>query len=169
MADLPYMKWYPRDFQTDAAHLTPMAELAYRRILEFMWLRGGELEINQERLCRLARVVPQRWKPVWDQIESFFEKTTDGKITQGRISKDYSEAQSLSNSRALSGSAGGKAKANKINGPSVAIAKNASGVSQHTPRTIYKRGNNGLEEKRENPYWLPAHYDDIQKRRVKLQ
>lgn len=114
VAEFPFMKWYARDFQSAAAHLTPIAELAYRRLLEFMWLRGGWLQLDHDMLSRLSRCEPKNWQRTWQQIEPFLI-IKDGMVSQHRILADLAAAQSVSEARSRSGRAGAEAKFRNIN------------------------------------------------------
>lgn len=118
MAEFPYMIWFPRDFHADTTHLTPMAELAYRRILEFLWLRGGTLPLDHELLSRLGRSASGRsWERVWVQLEAFFVIDTERNvISQRRITSDLEVAEERAERFAQRGKKGADGKHRKNNG-----------------------------------------------------
>lgn len=136
MAEFPYMIWFPRDFHADTSHLTPMAELAYRRILEFLWLRGGTLPLDHGTLSRLSRASGRSWGPIWQQLEPLLEVDHAAKtISQRRITADLLEADQRASRQSAGGKAGAAAKHNKYNGGSLAKPQKKDGQASSIPST----------------------------------
>lgn len=100
LAQLPYMKWFYRDFRGDTSHLTPLAELAYRRILEDMWDAGGYLPLDHDVLARRGRARGRDWPAIWEQIRCIkgmiVEET---RISHERILEDLEAARDVSEKR----------------------------------------------------------------------
>ena len=74
------MNYYPfhiGDYATHTAHLEPLEDLAYRRLLDLYYLREGRLPIDTDECARLIRL---REAPslVASVLAEFFERTDSG-------------------------------------------------------------------------------------------
>jgi uncharacterized protein YdaU (DUF1376 family) len=121
MSAAPFMQLYVGDYLADTLDLTTEQHGAYLLLLMAMWRADGSLPNDPQKLARFARVHPPRWAKVWAEIARFFVEA-DGRITNERLTKEREKAVHKSNSRAASGSLGGRAKALKSKDTDVANA-----------------------------------------------
>jgi uncharacterized protein YdaU (DUF1376 family) len=127
MSAAPFMQLYVGDYLADTLDLTTEQHGAYLLLLMAMWRSDGSLPNDPQKLARFARVHPPRWAKVWSEISRFFV-ANDGRITNARLTKEREKAVHKSNSRAASGSLGGKAKSLKTKESGVA---NATALLKH--------------------------------------
>ena len=109
----------------DTTHLTAEETGAYIMLLMCLWRSNGEpLPLNHKKLPRMARVRPNRWAAIWENIEEFFEIENET-ITQKRLREDWVTVQEKITRKRESGSLGGKAKALKTKKPPLANGTNS--------------------------------------------
>lgn len=96
-----WMAMHWRDFFADTGDLDDAEGGAYLHLLGHMWLQGGTLPDDQERLRRLAKSPKERWPGVWDRIRSFFTQADEGRITQKRLELEMQKAVDLKEQRKL--------------------------------------------------------------------
>lgn len=110
------------DLLRDTQKLNAEAFGAYHAILYALWGSQGELPLDSETLCRIARVKPSKWEKVWEKLVGYFE--VDGTIIrQKRVTKTLEKVSKKVATNAANGSAGGKAKALKDKEKALANAK----------------------------------------------
>lgn len=73
MAALPYMPLYVADYLADAAHLSAAGHGAYLLLIMNYWQRGEALPDDERKLMRIARMTPDEWADVCDDIREFFD------------------------------------------------------------------------------------------------
>lgn len=112
MTSTPFMQLYPADYIAKTMDLTTEQHGAYLLILMTMWQHDAKLPADPQKLARIARLSPAKFRPVWEEISRFFVET-DGFISNARLTKERKKAHEKSAKRAIAGSAGGKAKALK--------------------------------------------------------
>ena len=74
------MNYYPfhlGDYASHTGHLSPMEDLAYRRMLDAYYLREGQLPKDVTELARLIRLRDDA-ATVRDVLNEFFQETPDG-------------------------------------------------------------------------------------------
>lgn len=121
------------DLLRDTQNLNAETFGAYHAILYALWGSRGELTLDAETLCRIARVKPSRWDKVWTVIAPFFD-VANGKITQKRVTKTLEKVAKKVATNAENGSKGGKAKALKEKETGLANAK-----ANATPKTCQSK------------------------------
>lgn len=125
----PFMQLYVGDYIRDTMDLSTEEHGAYLLLLMTMWSHGAKLPNDQNKLARIARLSPAKFKRVWAAIERFF--TVEGDcITQGRLTKEHEKAKEKGQKRAEAGAKGGKAKALKNKDTGLA---NATVLLKHLP------------------------------------
>lgn len=93
-----WMAMHWRDYFADTGDLDAEESGAYLHILGHMWLQGGSLPLEPERLRRLAKVKAGRWSAVWRRIRHFFEERGDS-ISQKRLTAEIGKAAALKQAR----------------------------------------------------------------------
>jgi uncharacterized protein YdaU (DUF1376 family) len=117
----------------DTTHLTAEETGAYMMLLMCLWRSNGiPLPLDHKKLCRMARVRPNRWLLIWENIEEFFDIENET-ITQNRLRKDWVTVQEkITRNREL-GSLGGKAKSLKYKKPPLANATDSLVAKSYQP------------------------------------
>lgn len=114
MSQAPFWPVATDAFIADTTHLTAEQTGAYMMLLMCLWRSNGKpLPLEHKKLCRMARVGPNRWPKIWEEIQDFFI-VENGMVTQNRLCKDWVTVQEKITRNRQSGSLGGKAKALKI-------------------------------------------------------
>lgn len=73
MSARPWYKWFPGDYLQDTVHISPEADLLYRRLLDVQW-RDGIIPLELEKIARISRL-PMAWvEPAWPEIEGYFQR-----------------------------------------------------------------------------------------------
>lgn len=121
MSSQPFMQLYVSDYLSDTLDLTTEQHGAYLLLLMTMWRNEARLPNDTNKLARIARLSPAKFKRVWEEISRFFDVDGDD-ITNARLAKEFKKAKEKSQVRADAGSAGGKAKALKNKEPDLANA-----------------------------------------------
>jgi len=67
----PWYKWFPGDYLQDTVHLSPEADLLYRRLLDIHW-RDGSIPSNPEKLRRLSRLPADWFARAWPEVQEYF-------------------------------------------------------------------------------------------------
>lgn len=78
------MNFYPfhiGDYATHTAHLEPMEDLAYRRMLDLYYLREGPLPVDVQEVARLVRL-RQHAEAVEAVLREFFDLTDTGWVNE---------------------------------------------------------------------------------------
>lgn len=104
-----WMPMFWRDFFADTEDLDELEGWAYIRLLGQMWLQGGALPCDPERLRRLAKMSRECWPRVWSRLRDYF--TVDGdRLTQKRLSAEYARAIRQREIRSQKGKKGAAAR-----------------------------------------------------------
>ena len=119
------MPLYVADYLSATEHLDAALSGAYLHLIMHYWQKGC-LPHEDKFLARIARMTDRQWAAAKPTIKAFF--TDDWK--QERVESEIAHAQSKAESRAESGSRGGKAKALKNKSGAVA---NATVLPEQTP------------------------------------
>ncbi len=102
----PWMPLYVSDYLADTRHLSLAEHGAYLMLIMHYWQKGG-LPDDDDKLARIVGVTPKKWKLFKPLLGEFF---SDGWIHK-RIDDEIKKSRQASERRALSGKAGGLAKA----------------------------------------------------------
>ena len=121
MSSPPFLPLYVGDYLADTQHLTAGEDGAYLRLLMCLWRAGGTLPDDDVRLARFCKLTPAQWRRVKPAVMEFFD-VSEGSISQGRLSAELQKYTVAVFQRREAGSRGGKAKALKDKGTSVAVA-----------------------------------------------
>lgn len=102
------VNWYPRDALDGMKFLTPMEELAYRRIIDMLYISGGELPDDDEIMAEQTRTFSE-----WSKVKSGLLKKakiaiSDGFITNEKCTEVLEDIQQKSDKARASGVASGK-------------------------------------------------------------
>jgi len=100
-----YMPIFIGDYLRDTTDLTTEEHGAYFLILMSMWTSGGSLP--ERKLGAVARVPADRWPGVWETLSRFFE-VSDGRVTQGRLAEELSNAAAKREQARENGLRGGR-------------------------------------------------------------
>lgn len=88
-----FSPFYWREFFADTAHLDHAEGGAYLHLLGHLWIQGGALPYDLEKLRKLAKVTDRAaWPAVWDAIAGFFQ-VADGMVTQKRTTMELHRAR----------------------------------------------------------------------------
>jgi uncharacterized protein YdaU (DUF1376 family) len=106
---IPYLQLYVADYLADTTDLTAEEHGAYLMLLMAMWRNEARLPNDHAKLCRYAKVRPNRWAKVWGVIVRFFDDEGDF-ISQKRLRHEHEKAFRKSQSCASRGLKGGRPK-----------------------------------------------------------
>lgn len=81
------------DYLTHTLHLSPMEDLAYRRMIDWCFLNEKPLPIAVEKVCELIRMSDHK-EEVVKILHEYFEKTKEG-YSQKRIIEEINKYQGL--------------------------------------------------------------------------
>lgn len=135
MSERPFMQLYVSDFLGDTLHLNTEQIGAYMLLLMAMWNAGGALPDDDAKLARVTRMSVKKWRAVAGDLLAFFD-CEEGVVTHNRLTKELQKSESKSQSRAVAGAMGGRAKALKDKEAAVA---NATVLPRHLPDTRYQK------------------------------
>lgn len=117
---LPYIKFYPGDFQRDTRDLTFDERAAYWELLQHQWVKGSVPD-DDGKLATILRIDIRRWRRMRKAVLGYFD-LVEGRWVQPRMARDRDEATRSLTIRRESGSLGGKAKALKAKQKPIASA-----------------------------------------------
>lgn len=123
---LPYFNLYPRDFEADTSHLSLEEDGAYNRLLRLCWMAPEcSLPDDDAWIMRRMRVDEATYDRVVRPLISEFFSRKSGRVSNPRLSKEFSTSTEKHGRRVSAGKAGGEAKARKTKeiDPSNATAK----------------------------------------------
>ena len=119
---LPHMPWYGDDYERDeqVEELSPLADLAYRRLLWAQWKRRGKgLPSDPEELAGLIRwravfrlrdgqrvEFPFAW--VWEEVSGFFEPCGLDRVANPRLQAEWEKASERHRRSVENGRKGGR-------------------------------------------------------------
>jgi uncharacterized protein YdaU (DUF1376 family) len=122
---LPYFNLYPRDFEADTSHLSLEEDGAYNRLLRLCWMSPEcSLPDDDAWIMRRMRVDEATYDRVVRPLISEFFSRKSGRVSNPRLSKEFSTSTEKHGRRVSAGKAGGEAKARKTKeiAPSNAVA-----------------------------------------------
>ena len=116
--DKPWYAWYPKDFMTDdkVAFLSRSAELTYRRLLDYCWIKDASLPNNETKLAGMARLSVEDFHKDWAEIQQeddpcFVAHPEDAKkLTNKRMFKEWLKAKERIEKARENGKRGGRPK-----------------------------------------------------------
>lgn len=85
------MPVYWGDLWNDTRDLNAVEQCAYYNLLGSMWMEGGSLPNDNERLQRMSRVTEKEWRAVNATVTGYFT-LKDGRLYQKRLSEEYAKA-----------------------------------------------------------------------------
>jgi len=103
MSSRPWYRWYPADFLQDTLHMSPMAELYYRRLLDVLWSHGP-LPDDERTLSRATRSGIKSWRRSAPEILPLMQHM-NGLIDHPKLSKQRDEAVEIIEKRRKAGKA----------------------------------------------------------------
>ena len=98
-----FYRFHISDYMSHTKHLNHTEDLAYRRMLDWMYLHEKELPLDVRKISRLIDMRDEQ-EAITDVLDEFFTKGDDG-YTQPRVSEEIASYQRMSE--------GGKKGANK--------------------------------------------------------
>ncbi len=104
-----WMPLYVKDLLCDTDDLSPEEFGLYVRLLLQMWIRGGCLPSDPERLARLARVDRALLDRLWVAVGRFFSPMPGGALSQKRLALELEKARTARRSALEKAQKGGKA------------------------------------------------------------
>ena len=107
-----FYKFNISDYQSHTKHLTPIEDIIYRRMLDFIYLNERPLPKELDKICRLISMNEYR-TDVERVLREFFKKNKDGWNNVRCILEieDYKDKQEKA---AIAGKASGILRKNKI-------------------------------------------------------
>jgi uncharacterized protein YdaU (DUF1376 family) len=79
----PWMPLFWGDFLANTMHLSAQEAGAYLFLIAHAWEHEGKIPAQHVRLARIAHMRHDRWKPVWQALEDFFEPEAVGPVITG--------------------------------------------------------------------------------------
>jgi uncharacterized protein YdaU (DUF1376 family) len=156
MAALPYMPLYVADYLADAAHLSTLGHGAYLLLIMTYWQRGSALPADDRKLARIARVSPEEWDDIRDDIEEFFTEI-DGQWTHKRIDAELGSVKAKTEQARAAGKASAERRSNSksttVQRPFNERSTTAQRQSNHTDTDTYINP----------PTPLPGEFDEFWK------
>jgi uncharacterized protein YdaU (DUF1376 family) len=139
MPDAPYMKLYVSDYLGDTTALTTEQHGAYLLLLMALWNAGGTLPLNHEKLARICRLTPKKWKAISDDVLAFFDLGEDD-FSHNRVTEELQKVGTLSKKRSAAGAKGGRPKTSENSQTTKANAK-ANAKANEKQNGVYTRAN----------------------------
>ena len=125
----PWYPFYPNDYERDTKLLSPMADLVYRRLLDFYWQNQAPLPNDVPAIARAIRLDTRVVKRYLHGELSGFWVTSDASISNVRMDAEIEKSNVIQEARGKAGKAGGLAKA-KANAKANAVATALAPQSQ---------------------------------------
>lgn len=133
MAEHPAMPLWVGDYMRDTRHLSCVEHGAYLQLLLTMWVQGGRIPLDHERLARIVGLRRDHWERLAPTILAFFqvhEEEVNPNVmvcTLGhkRVDSELDRVSKIRAHNRAAGKRGGDAKSLKSHNPPVAPAKPA--------------------------------------------
>jgi uncharacterized protein YdaU (DUF1376 family) len=87
-----WMPVYWADLWNKTRHLNAVEQCAYYNLLGSMWVEGGSLPNDNDRLQRMSRVTEKEWRAVKASVTAYFDRGEDGRLYQKRLSEEYAKS-----------------------------------------------------------------------------
>jgi len=126
-----FMPLYVADYDRDTSDLSFEEHGFYGALLRALWVRGGSLVLDRERLARMLRTDPKTFDRLWAATSHFFTQGEDGTLSQKRLSVELEKALGLRRAASEGGKRSAAARALK-NGT-------AQPAGRHPARTAFER------------------------------
>lgn len=129
MTGHPYIPVFVVDYEAAVAHLEPMEELAYWRLLRLAWQTPGcSLPVDPNWIAKKIRFDLIGFQKYAQPVLGEFFSITNGRYFQKRLSKEFEYVTAAKRRRQIAGKKGGVAKAlkNKAESASNALAPSPS-------------------------------------------
>jgi uncharacterized protein YdaU (DUF1376 family) len=112
VACLPYFKFYPGDWLSDATvrRMPLEARGLYWELLAIAWKEGG-IPDDPSQLAGWLGLTPKRFERLWPHIEECWVHGKNGHLVNPRQEKERKEAEDSHRRRVEAGRKGGKANA----------------------------------------------------------
>lgn len=107
-----FYKFNIADYQSHTKHLTPIEDICYRRMLDWIYLNERPLPKNIDTVCRLLSLIEYK-TDVERVLKEFLKKNKDG-WNNVRCILEIQEYKEKQNKASLAGKAGVIARKNKI-------------------------------------------------------
>ena len=128
------MNHYPHhigDYLKDTAHLDPLEDGIYRRMIDLYYTQEGPLFLDMERLCRRLRLdIDKHGAVVKDLLNEFFRQTETGWV-QDRCEREIADYKDKAQTARENGKRGGRPKKAEKENPN-----NQAGLSEETNPVI---------------------------------
>lgn len=125
--DLNHYPHHIGDYLKDTAHLDPLEDGIYRRMIDLYYTQEGPLSNDMEKLCRRLRVDSEKHSAiVRDLLNEFFKPTETGWV-QDRCERELDEYRGRADTARQNGRKGGRPRKNP---------ENQAGLSQETKLVI---------------------------------
>ena len=135
----------------DTLHLSSEQFGAYVLLMVCQWRNNGmPLNDDTDKLARIVRLTPARFKKIWPEISQFFEQK-DGKISQKRLEEDFKNILKKIIKNIHNGGKGGRANALKIKEARLANALNSLGSPLEQNSSDQGSGDDTNQNQNQNP------------------
>lgn len=107
-----YVSWCPKDAIDGMVQLDVYEELAYRRIIDFIYTTGDRLEDDDRKLGNMTKLGTARWKKVKDALVNKYGKLRiiDGRITNPRCQDELVRVAERISQKVRAGKASAKVR-----------------------------------------------------------
>lgn len=156
---LPYFPMFPSDFEAKTSHLTLAEDGAYNRLLRICWMTPGcTIPADESWIMRRVRAHSDEEKAAVRAILSEFFTEANGRFSNARLLRVWTEANEAHEKRKNAGAKGGKAKALKTNDSDSSNAKAKPKQPEPEPEPDIREEPNGSLSPDDDP---PKPVDDI--------
>ncbi len=93
MNHLFFVRYEPKLMMVDCLDLSVGAELAHRRLCDYLWIQGVAPTVNERVLQQIARVVPADWPRVFEELQQKGWHPADGRLRHHGALRTLQEAQ----------------------------------------------------------------------------
>lgn len=151
MASIPFMPLYVSDYLADTPHLSALEHGAYLLLIMTYWQRQKPLPADDKKLARIARVTPDEWAGMKDELLDLF--TLDGNVYRHtRIDAELTKAQQKIEQAKRAGSASAATRAQRnSNARSTPVQQTHQRNANHKD-TDTEGNSNELPMRRRGPY-----------------
>lgn len=138
MADLNVMPWFTDSYLADTIDLSDAEHGSYCLLLMAMWRAGGSLPDEPGLLSRIAKVPAKAWPKRWLVLSRFFSRTSEGRLTQKKLSETYRKAIEKRDRYIENGKKGAEAKAlkNKETAQATPQATTSPAIANLNPESL---------------------------------
>ena len=105
----PAFQFYPQDFIGGTCHLSNEEVGLYIRLLSLLWIRGGKMPFDVDRLARMTGTPILEWDALWNEIQNKFQ-IADNIISHARFDEMIATRERRQAAGSLTGKLGGRPK-----------------------------------------------------------